>query len=154
MRGKSNSMIRGNRAEDRFKEIAVSLTDKLPIIKVLHTDRSIDARGLDFIITLTTDHDEEIHVPVQVKSSDCGARKFQAKYTSVEYHNVIIIIVNDGRTDTEILSELYDALRSVLLDGIRYDLLFAKLEWVSNGSSKPSTKPRFCRKSMYRLRRR
>lgn len=131
MAGQTKSAVRGMQAERRFEEIAVSLTGTLPIVAVRHASRALDSRGVDFIITLTVSSSENIRVPVQVKSSEWGVQKYQAKYKHYEYHRIIIIVVNSHRTNVDIVNELCTALKNILNTGMRYDVFFAMLDGAS-----------------------
>lgn len=115
-------MNKGQRAEARALHICHALSNKgrLPVIGINPAPQFYDKRGVDIFVKLRLG-DFETTVPIQVKSSSRGAKKFRRKYPkyTAVYH-VVVIVVNNGRAEEEIEDELYDALMHILNERLTF----------------------------------
>jgi len=102
--------------------IARSLKGKVPWIgKITRTGTKLDMVGVDILIYIRplivhTDrktHRNDIKVPIQVKSSMVGLRKYYEKHPQKVDAGVIVIVVNDDHTDLEIQSQLLGRLEYI-----------------------------------------
>ncbi len=78
------------------------------------TPRHYDADGFDaFVYIRRIDSAKRVKVPVQIKSSERGRDLHFAKYPDHWRWRVIVIVVQDSRSDEEIRKELCEQLNHV-----------------------------------------
>ncbi len=112
----STSVSRSAQAEKRFKEIALRIRS-MPVLKV--ESMPYDVKGIiDFIIYIRNDDSKSLMMPVQIKNSACAAKSFRVEHSEIIKLGLVLIVVNDNRSDEEIESELIQHMRSKIQSGI------------------------------------
>jgi hypothetical protein len=126
---------RGKDAEERAQRILRTLADVLPIQSVECATQRQDSKGVDLTVVLTLSG-REVRVPVQVKSSESSACSYRKKYpTYVPIHRVILVVVNEKKTDEDLSSELKEALTAIIKDKITFDAFFEQIESPTNAAN-------------------
>lgn len=78
--------------------------------KLSRASRKQDKKGIDLFCHMMGE-DEVIKAPVQIKSSAKHAERFRRSHED----NIVVLVVNDFRSDAEIQSDLLRGLKSHML---------------------------------------
>ena len=80
------------------------------------------------VVVLSTD-EQDVRVPVQVKSSVTKAKAYRKKYpTYLPVHHIILVVVNESKTDEILSLELETALEHIIKNGITFEEFFKKID--------------------------
>lgn len=107
---------RGFAAENRLIDVARSLRNGgvTWVRRVRHAGYKQDQVGIDILIFISPlEGDEHIKVPVQVKSSYKGLKKYCAKYPESIVAGVPVVVVNDNYTDDDLRNFLMEKLKFI-----------------------------------------
>lgn len=119
--------IRGKAAEERFVSLARSLKGSTNIVRVKFASRRLDQHGVDAVVSLRLPSKQILKVPVQVKSSEAGVSEYKEQYPQYVDQGVIIMVVNERRSDEEIRSELKFRLQVVQRTQVSFVQFFASM---------------------------
>ena len=108
----------------------------LPIHCVRKAAARWDKIGFDFFVTLytfetttgDTSTNKTFRVPFQVKSSQAGIEKYYKKYPLYALLKVPVIVVNEKRTNIEIMDDIVSVLWDVLKKERRFEWLYTHLK--------------------------
>jgi hypothetical protein len=108
---------RGDRSEERFLSAARKRTSATPkwFRGVRRGSVKFDVNGVDMIAKIKRRDDWKVmSVPIQVKSSSGGKRRFYAERPEAKRLGIPVIVVTDDATPDSLRAELYEALRPFL----------------------------------------
>lgn len=128
-----DSIIAGLLAEDRFFEACSERTEDTPdwFLKVRPASPSRDLLGIDFIASIERpSNGRPMRVPVQVKLSKKGVRKYFIDHPEWVNEKIVIIVVPGWMTSEQIRAQLYRELTIIRETGHNYDKFFRNLRWI------------------------
>lgn len=107
------------------------------IVDVRITGRKYDLVGVDAVIYIKGRHEGPyIKVPFQIKSSAAGVTKFYRVHNQHWRQAMCVIVVNDLRTDKDILNEVYRKLVDIRIQNICYETFWKELHDLIDKSKK------------------
>lgn len=115
---------KGHHAEVRARQILTGLSKVVPIVEVTPASLYFDRKGIDLLVSVAVEEYRTV-IPIQVKSSLRGARKYRHKYsTYIAVYGVVVIVVNKYRTEEEIREELIEVFTRIIASRITFEHFF------------------------------
>lgn len=114
---------KGMHNEERFLKLASIRIPSTPTwyIGIQRAAPGWDVRGIDAFIGIEFPDGLPGTIPVQIKSSVRHAQAFQEEHPGLLRAGIVIMIVNDHRSDELIYTELYRDLRHLRWRGERFE---------------------------------
>mgnify|MGYP001585962139 CR=1 FL=1 len=124
-----NDQESGAATENRFLHLMSTKVSYTPgwYLQTAKAESEWDHRGIDFFVYIAHKKGgDPVKVPVQIKSSENGARKFRRTHSSHRTGNILLFVVTPQKTDKDVRRMVYACLSRVRESGKRYDGYYAQ----------------------------
>lgn len=122
---------RGKNSQRRFFKVAGFMRNRFTpswFIGVIPADFEYDLRGVDAIAYITYPGETwASRIPIQIKSSWTGYYSYKEKHAKHGAEDVIVAVIRDDSTDEDIRTMLYEELKRIREQNIRFDQYFREL---------------------------
>jgi len=126
----SERELRGALSEQRFLTACNIRTLDTPrwFVGVEEADLEMDIRGIDALAEVYPWNGIiPVKIPVQIKSSAAGKRKFRNTMSKDKVKHIAVVVVRDNRTDHQLRRQLYTELAPLRKLNLDFDGFFDRL---------------------------
>lgn len=120
---------KGVRNEEKFFAAARLHTKHTPLwfLWVYRASIKQDILGVDARVIISMKNGKRNIVPIQIKSSFAGAKKYQLEMPVLQAENVCTVVINQYMSDEDVRQRLYAVLEQIREENRRFDMFWEEI---------------------------